>query len=78
MKKVIDGTVVSFSELPTVTDWDRVRKVGVLSFLTFLLLTHRICQYHKLDKEAKEKGDRVRAFIDSIAISSVAMKSVMQ
>lgn len=30
MKKVIDGTVVSFSELPTVTDWNRVKKAGDL------------------------------------------------
>ncbi|KAE9399128.1 CGI-121-domain-containing protein [Gymnopus androsaceus JB14] len=62
MKAVVDGVVVSFRELATVTDWDRVKK------------------YLKLDKEAKEKGDlaRTQAFIDSVAISSVAMKSVMQ
>ncbi|KIK54357.1 hypothetical protein GYMLUDRAFT_177281 [Collybiopsis luxurians FD-317 M1] len=66
MRKAVDGTVVPFSELNTLTDWDRVKK------------------YHKLDKEVKEKENggsdqsAIQAFIDKVAISSVAMKSVMQ
>ncbi|KAF8826353.1 hypothetical protein HHX47_DHR5000320 [Lentinula edodes] len=62
MKKVVNGTIVSFDELARLTDWNTVEK------------------YHKLGNEVKEKQDatQARAFIDNVAVSSVAMKSVMQ
>ncbi|KAJ3885989.1 kinase binding protein CGI-121-domain-containing protein [Lentinula edodes] len=62
MKKVVNGTIVSFDELARLTDWNTVEK------------------YHKLGNEVKEKQDAIqaRAFIDNVAVSSVAMKSVMQ
>ncbi|KAJ3738906.1 kinase binding protein CGI-121-domain-containing protein [Lentinula detonsa] len=62
MKQAVDGTMVPFDELAKVTDWDKIEK------------------YHKLANEVMEKGDAVQArtFIDNVAISSVAMKSVMQ
>ncbi|KAJ3865040.1 kinase binding protein CGI-121-domain-containing protein [Lentinula novae-zelandiae] len=62
MKKVVNGSIVSFDELAKLTDWNTVEKC------------------HKLGNEVKEKRDapRARAFIDNVAVSSVAMKSVMQ
>ncbi|KAJ3811281.1 kinase binding protein CGI-121-domain-containing protein [Lentinula lateritia] len=62
MKNVVNGTIVSFDELAKLTDWNTVEK------------------YHKLGNEVKEKRDvaQARAFIDNVAVSSVAMKSVMQ
>ncbi|KAF5390473.1 hypothetical protein D9757_005239 [Collybiopsis confluens] len=66
MKKAVDGVAVPFSGLQDLTDWDRVKK------------------YHKLDKETREREsggadrDSIRAFIDNVVTSSVAMKTVMQ
>ncbi|KAJ3756524.1 kinase binding protein CGI-121-domain-containing protein [Lentinula raphanica] len=62
MKEVVSGIAVPFEELSKVTDWEKIKK------------------YHKLPNEVTEKADvaRARALIDNVAVSSVAMKSVVQ
>jgi len=64
MNAIVNGTMVSFAELRDLTDWPAVKK------------------YHKLANEAgvraaKDNLEREHAVVDSIVVSSVAMKAVM-
>ncbi|KAF8655192.1 hypothetical protein AX16_003224 [Volvariella volvacea WC 439] len=63
MTKLVDGDLVPFEELSTLTDWATIKKY------------HKLNE----EQAIKSAGgvDRERAVVDNIVVTSVAMKSVM-